>query len=427
MTHSIELGGVLIMKIGFSKKAIAVPVGLELGGYAGCRPNEGVHDPLYCKVIILEQDCKRYALIALDLLCADESLCRNISDRIKPLGITQERLIICAIHSHAAPVGVVPNEGALSKINEAIVPDNPDFLVFIETVAQSAEECCYEAVACLENYRVRAAKGEMPPIGLERHTGERPKGDLTVVQFLTESGKNLIFYSFPCHPTVLNAANLRVSADFVGGIEQLLQADMAVFVNGAAGDISTRFTRQDSSFAECNRMAGIAAEYVLNLIRKKPFVFPTPLVGCCNTVVLPARKVETKESALKKLEESTLRWQQAIADGADPSTIRILKSYVEGAGVNLEFAVSMGNVQSFYLPVNVFSFAGINFVTIPGELYSTLLPAEATAICYANGYYRYIADKNAYDNGHYEALAAIVGRGSGELLSEAVRRMLEEL
>lgn len=415
------------MKIGFAKREITPPLGLGLGGYAGYRPNSGVHDPLYCKAVLLEQEGVRYALIVLDLLCADESLCARIAGETAKFGVAKERLIVAAIHSHAAPVGVIPGEGTLARVNEAIIPENPEYADYMKTVVRAASEACGGATSMLEAFRVRVARGAMPPVGSERHTGAPAKGKLTVAEFRTDSGKSLVFYNFPCHPTVLSAANLLVSADFVGGIEKLLGADMAIFANGAAGDISTRFTRRESSFEECARMGKVASEYVRDLLRDKPLVDPVPLRGCHATVKLPARQVETEEAAQKQLEETIARWQQALADGADAATVRILKSYVEGAGVNLEFARNLGDIREFSVPVTVFKFMGLSFATVPGEFYSTLLPENTAALCYANGYYRYLADQNAYDAGHYEALAAIARRGSGEILSNTIRQMLEKI
>jgi len=415
------------MKIGFAKREITPPSGMELGGYAGYRPNSGVHDPLWCKVILLEQADGRYGLVVLDLMCADESLCDKIAAAVVPLGIKKERLIVSAIHSHAAPAGVIPKEGALARINEAIIPENSDFPAYMQTVVDAAAAACAEAVDSLELFRVRTACGAMPPVGSERHTGAKAEGTLTVAEFLLESGKKLIFYSFPCHPTVLSAANLLVSADFAGEIEKHLDADLTVFANGAAGDISTRFTRRESSFEECARMGKLAADYIRGLLAQVTTAETAPLTGCFATVTLPARQVETEGAARKQLEETTRRWQRAVEEGADAGTVRILKSYVEGAGVNLEFARSMVGIRAFDLPVTVFRFAGLRFATVPGEFYSTLLPAGVAAICYANGYYRYIADENAYESGHYEALAAIVARSGGEKLSNTIRQMLDNI
>ena len=415
------------MKLGFAKKEITPPAGLELGGYAGYRPNCGVHDPLFCKVILLEQGDGRYALVVLDLMCADESLCAKIAAAVEPLGISKERLIVSAIHSHAAPAGVIGGQGALVQINTAIVPENPAFAEYMQAVVHAAAEACFEAARTVEPFVIRAGQGAMPPVGSERHTGAQPKGILTAAEFGLQSGKKLIFYNFPCHPTVLSAANLLVSADFAGQIEKYLDADLTVFANGAAGDISTRFTRKASSFEECERMGALAAAYVRNLLEPLPFEKPKPLRGKQAHVTLAARKVQPVEEARKQLEETTLRWQQAVKDGLDAGQIRILKSYVEGAGVNLEFAQNMAGITEFSVPVTVFRFAGLPFATVPGEFYSTLLPENTAAICYAGGYYRYIADENAYAAGHYEAMAAVVAQGSGEKLSKTIRQMLEQI
>lgn len=415
------------MKIGFAKKEITPPLGLELGGYAGYRPNSGVHDMLYCKAILLEQQGIRYGLVVLDLMCADESLCGKIAAAAAPYGIQKRHLIVSAIHSHAAPAGVIGGEGALARINEAIVPENPAFPAYMQAVVEAAAAACAEAAEGLEAFRARTARGPMPPVGSERHTGETAEGSLTVAEICLESGRKLIFYNFPCHPTVLPASNLLVSADFVGEIEKYLDADLTVFANGAAGDISTRFTRRESSFEECARMGKLAAEYIRALLEKAEPAEAAPLRGCTATVTLPARQVEPEETARRQLEETTLRWQQAVADGADAGTVRILKSYVEGAGVNLEFARNMVGIRELNLPVTVFRFGGLSFATVPGEFYSTLLPEGVSAICYANGYYRYIADENAYEAGHYEALAAIVARSGGEILSNTIRQLLDNI
>ncbi len=415
------------MKLGFAKENITPPLGLELGGYAGYRPNSGVHDPLWCKAVLLEQAGARYGLVVLDLMCVDESLQWRIAQEVAELGIPREQLVVAAIHSHAAPAGVIPKVGALARVNEAIVPENPAFITYMEQVVQAAAAACRRAAENTEAFTVRTAREKMPPVGSERHTGAPARGELTVLQARTESGKNLILYNLPCHPTVLSAANLQVSADFAGGIEQLLDADMAVFLNGAAGDISTRFTRRESTFAECERMGRMVADRIRALLENAPEVQPQPLKGIYRRVQLQPRQIMSEEAAQKQLEETTLRWQQAVEAGEDAGTVRILKSYVEGAGVSLDFARTMGGIEAFHVPVAVFSFAGLDFVTVPGEFYSTLLPENAAAICYANGYYRYIADENAYDSGHYEAMAAIVARGGGECLQKTIRQMLEEM
>lgn len=413
------------MRIGFSKMDITPPVGTELGGYAGYRPCSGVHDMLHCRAVVLEQDSVRYALVQLELMCVDEALFERIAQAVEPLGIAKECLIVCAIHSHAAPQGSVPGEGPLDLVNNSCIVNREAFTDYMLSVVSAAAAACKDAAENLEAFQVRAARGDRPQVGSERHTGAQPGGDLTVIQCRTESGRSLILYNFPCHPTVLSADNLLVSADCAGGVEEKLDADMAVFLNGAAGDISTRFTRRESSFAECARMRDVTVEAVKGLLAGLPYTAPEPLTGTYTRITLQAKQVLTEEAARKQLEETTSRWQQAVSDGADAGTVRILKSYVEGAGVNLEFAHTLSGIRQLHLPVTAFRFCGMKFVTIPGELFSTLQPEGVSVIGYANGYYRYVCDENAYEAGYYEALAAIIARGEGEKLVDEILRILQ--
>lgn len=416
-----------MMKIGFAKREITPPVGTELGGYAGYRPCTGAHDPLWCKAVVLEQEGARYALLALDLMCVDEALYRRIGAELQELGIAPEGLIVCAIHSHAAPAGLVPGEGPLAPVNQSIEPRDPAFAGYIRQVIGRAKEACEEALEMREAFQIRVAQGPVPEVGSERHTGAKPTGEMTVIQCRTRSGKVLTLYNFPCHPTVMSPANLEASADFAAGIEELLGGDMAVFLNGAAGDISTRYTRREATFAECDRMSRIAAGQILQLLEGKTYEAPRPLRGIHGTVTLQARQVETPETAQEQLSAYTAQWEKAVAEGADPMRVRILKSYVEGAGVNLEFARTMGGIRQLHLPVTVFRFGGIAFATVPGELFSALKPAQVQVISYANGYFRYISGEEAYEAGYYEAMAAIIARGEGEKLVREILKLLAQL
>lgn len=411
------------IKIGFAKTEITPPLGTELGGYAGYRPCTQVHDPLWCKTVVLEQSSGRYCFMVLDLMCVDESLYLRIAKEISAFGISKERLIVSAIHTHAAPRGGIPGEGALDRVNHGDLVHVDTFLDYMDQVVAAAGEACRQAVAELMPFAVRSARCPVPQVGSERHTGDVCQGEMTVLHIQTSNRKNLILCNFPCHPTVLSADNWQVSADFAGYIEAQLDADMTIFVNGAAGDISTRFTRRESSFEECARMGVIAAEHVRKALDGTTFASAEPITGLHGKIALRPRQVETLEAAQRYLEETTARWKQAQADGVGASTLRILKSYAEGAIVNLQFAETMAGIHMLHLPVTVFRFCGLDFASVPGELFSALQPKDLSIIGYANGYYRYIAGQAAYDAGYYETMAAIIAPGEGERLVEQIRQM----
>jgi hypothetical protein len=174
-------------------------------------------------------------------------------------------------------------------------------------------------------------------------------------------------------------------------------------------------------------MGAIAAAQIRKALEGQTFMTPEPLTGIHEIISLRPRAIGTVEHAQKQLEETTARWKQAEAEGLDAATVRILKSYAEGAIVNLQFSQTMAGISRLNLPVSVFRFCGLNFVSIPGELFSTLQPENFSVIAYANGYYRYICGKDAYDAGYYEAIAAILARGEGEQLMAHIWEMLSRL
>ena len=61
-----------------------------------------------------------------------------------------------------------------------------------------------------------------------------------------------------------------------------------------------------------------------------------------------------------------------------------------------------------------------------GELPFTQ-PEGLSIIAYTNGYFRYICPEEAYAANHYEAMAAIVGRGSGERLMQEIQQLRRQL
>lgn len=416
------------MRIGFWKEEITPEVGVELGGYAGYRPCTGVHDPLWCRCVVLEQEKTLFCLVQLDLMCADEEFCTQVARQLAPLGIEKNHLLITAIHSHCAPCGVVPGRGLMADISLPGYPVDNSYFPYLEKLLSKLYEACEMAKNHLESFAYRIGQVPAPPVGSERHTGIKPDVMLTVMQVQTETGKNLILYNFPCHPTVMGPANLEVTADFTAGIELQLPCDMAVFLNGAAGDISTRYTRTAQNFRECERLGTIAASAIWNALESQAYQQPAPLMGIRKSFSMKVRPVEPVAQAQLRLEKLTADVRQAEAAGADHGTLRMLKSYVEGAGINLQFARSLGQLRNVELDVSVFRIFDLSFVTIPGELFSTLLPADGTCVIgYANGYNLYIADKAAYDAHYYEALASLFARGEGERLMDFVHELLMQL
>ena len=116
--------------------------------------------------------------------------------------------------------------------------------------------------------RLRSAVGEVPGIGGDRNRPERSVDTrVSILAFEGEQGDpEAILFHYACHPTVLSADNLDYSADFPGAARQRIRERypnaVCLFVNGAAGNISTRFYRHDQSFGEVERLGRLLGERV---------------------------------------------------------------------------------------------------------------------------------------------------------------------
>ena len=59
-----------MLKAGYAQEVITPPAGVGLAGYFNERPNTGMYDDLYAKVVAMDIDGKRTAIISLEL-CRD--------------------------------------------------------------------------------------------------------------------------------------------------------------------------------------------------------------------------------------------------------------------------------------------------------------------------------------------------------------------
>ena len=94
-----------MFKIGYAQEIITPPVGVGLAGYFNKRPNEGMYDDLYVKVIVIESKGTRFGFIAFDLCSISKELFAALEEGIvaKYGKVLHDNLIISATHTHTGP------------------------------------------------------------------------------------------------------------------------------------------------------------------------------------------------------------------------------------------------------------------------------------------------------------------------------------
>ena len=227
-----------MLKAGFAKHKITPQKMMTLAGFdRRTQPAQGILEDLYVTVLALQNgDETPFLLCSFDLLGVDRTLCEKVR---QALPLPPERVWVCATHTHGAPRGGF--SGGISQddayISDLIRACKAAALGAIDDLLPTQAfwgETTVEGVASLRDVPREMSVYAMPLFSLR----------------LMRERDTITFLHIQCHPTVLDEHNLCYSRDLPGGIV----GENIIFTNGACADVSTRFTRKESSPAERDRL-----------------------------------------------------------------------------------------------------------------------------------------------------------------------------
>jgi neutral ceramidase len=402
---------------GAASKPFPVATGTPMAGYmARTEASTGVLDELAIGALVLKHGNTQLAIVAADIAAVDEALVTEVANAA---GLDRSELVLCASHTHSGPAGVVSR---LHPADEDRL--SPELRAAFVTI-------CVKAIAEASAQREPADLlfGQTETSGLAANRND-PAGPfdprLSVLATRTRNGVyTSILVHFACHPTILGADNLLISADFPGALRRALKSEIAgqppviLFANGAAGDVSTRFTRISQDYAEVERVGvGLAAGAVAALANARPIDGPIRYER--QTVILPPRTL-TAPSELERVTRSTSAAERRKAE-----------TRAQGAALLTRLVKAGPYAIRSTLDVEVWCLGDLALVAIPGELFASLGARITGAFPtlgfgYANGYAGYLVDESAYGAGTYEALASPFAPGAGELVAEAARALVDRV
>lgn len=215
-------------------------------------PFEGVHDPLHCRVIVLEDGATRAALVSCEIISIPETFWRTVSSRInQETGIPIERIILTATHTHSGP-----------RFINRTGDSSADQLAYATLISDAISRGVQDAQGNLQPARMgvgtglayinvnRVAKVRPGMYGL----GQNPAGpsDKTVhiVKFESLEGRPIaILINYAVHCAALNRENFKITADIAGATSRWVEKHyddtaIALWTSGAAGDQNPIFTHQ---------------------------------------------------------------------------------------------------------------------------------------------------------------------------------------
>ena len=422
--------------IGWAKEELTIDPGTPLAGYEGGPPRiaEGVHDPLYIRAVTLEQSGRRVCVVACDTVAVDAPFVSRIAEQVRKWGIAPADFAIAATHCHSGPAGLFEVDGILGGLVTAMAGE-PDRRI-IGNLQACILHAVEESVQTMKPASLRAGVIEKPGIGTDRNDpARRGDGLLSLLQFETDSDEQVIVYSIACHPTVLHADNTLVSADFPGATARALEqgkVKMALFLNGAAGDMSTRFTRRSADFDEVERIGGLLARQVNEALNELPPSRSDFKLGSSEMDIhLSLRKADSPAQAAATLERLKREYDDAKSRGErDRGELRQMEARCEGAYLGLLYSKNQPQAETLPLRLQILRIGPLQLAFFPVELFSSLSERlragdrNLVPVSYANGYFGYLPDKRIENTDNYEKYITIFAYGQGEELMAAAARCI---
>ncbi|MGN0334397.1 MAG: neutral/alkaline non-lysosomal ceramidase N-terminal domain-containing protein [Lachnospiraceae bacterium] len=121
-----------MITIGFDSQCITPKLPASLRGYAIQRTAAEVHDDIFIRCLLFDDNGRRYLLVQCDLLAADETLTEAVFEKIRDLHIDMEHITITATHTHSGPGGVLNTSSKLyERMQDILGAFDPDYLDFV--------------------------------------------------------------------------------------------------------------------------------------------------------------------------------------------------------------------------------------------------------------------------------------------------------
>jgi len=243
-----------VLRAGAAKVDITPQKRVKMAGYSSRTGfAEGVHDPLFARVVAFENNGRRLVLVSTDNLGfydgTTDYLRKPILEEFK---LEPSELFLCGTHTHSAPTLTIDKEKG-----------EPNNLEYTEGLKNKLIEAIHQAIGNKSQVQMGVGIGYCP-IGANRRElkldsskgnsielGRNPYGptdkEVLVVKVAKPDGKaTAVLFGYATHSTCLGPKNYTISGDVMGLAEQFIEKilsenTIAPGFAGASGDIDPWF------------------------------------------------------------------------------------------------------------------------------------------------------------------------------------------
>jgi len=324
------------MKAGAAQRDITPPVGMVIA--APDRESVGVHDPLFVRTMVLEDDHgTSVAIVCFDLIGCSFEVAEQVQQEVAAAtGI--EHVVLNFAHAHSSRGLGLRGQG--DTADDEVVWNDALHDAIVEVVAEAQATA---VPAALRAGRAAAQVGYNRRIVLEGgqiHMGDNKDGAVVpwvnvLVAEGADSGNAIgVLFEHAAHPVIVPDTSCLTSADFPGAAvarvrEELGDACVAMFAQGCGANINAyplRTTHENADAA--GRKLG---EAVLAAVRDAEPIAAETLAVRSKSLSLPSQPTLSMDVWRQTLANLELDWQRGTESGrpVDWITEEVYRSMLE--------------------------------------------------------------------------------------------------
>ena len=394
---------------GSSKTDITPPMELKasLGGYGArlSKPAEGVHDRVWAKAVMFQQNDKKFALVTCDVLALPPNVKPAVVEKLGQ-SWSIENVLILPSHTHTSMDLTALNDKNQLNILELglFQPKVLDFLV--DKLANSIRS----AEKHLRPAKVGTASKKVSGMNRNRRGGLLNDQELTVTKIL-DTGTNpiAVLVNWTAHPTIMDEHDMLFTGGWPGylqrELEQMIGTDVvALYYNGAEGDVSPVRPNGASHYEQAEiygRSIALNAFDLWNSIEPQKannFNYKFYRIDLPDRVAHPLFK--QTGGAEYGIDDEAMKILLSVMCPETTHTIALRVNDLLIAGVPGELSAELGLQIKAQLKQK-----GIKHPVIGG---------------FANEWISYILSAEEYDKGGYEASVSFYGAALGQCIVDGV-------
>ncbi|MDO4940627.1 MAG: hypothetical protein Q4E33_02925 [Erysipelotrichaceae bacterium] len=388
------------MKYSFKKINIEAPFPTTQCGHS-CQVEElfDYHDHLYCRCLGLKDDNNWIIHLSMDLLGFDYNHRNMLQDKLRQYYHDDNlHLITSTTHTHYA------NSVRTNKYVDYLCELLEKEIVKMEYVDK-------------ENVTTTYQRFHSTAVGKSRISGYETNNEyLCLIRFYESDNNFLNIVYNNCHPTILQANVPYFSSEYPGYVLKKLEDTYAgvdfTFLQGAAGDISSRFVRDGQDYEALSKLGDNLTKEVIDLMNVE--VSKVPFSISYNEIIVPYVHEFTPIDLSNLPENLSDREKETIEIGSKERVK--LKAAAEKdpnrlAKCGLVVGLNIGSVKLVFFSNEIFS-EYMNYLDLDKEI----------LVSYSNGYGPYVLPID-FNHVTYEMFTDTLTRDTKVKIVEALKNI----